>query len=122
MSHIEKDTREAIAAFLPGAIAAALLSYSRFLEEQATADTQTEAKEFKAHHDACKVAIAHIELLVKLAKAMGDEDSADKDLQKQAALANLIVNARAEINDRAGGDRSRDCDRSDHQKTGGESE
>lgn len=104
MSHIEKDTREAIAAFLPGAIAAALLSYSRFLEEQATKEDQTEAKDFKAHHDACKVAIAHIELLLKLAKAISGSGEMDTSGGlHHAAMASLLISAQAEIDENGWG-------------------
>jgi hypothetical protein len=98
MSHIEIQTREAIIAFLPGAIAAALLSYSRFLEEQATKEDPTDAKNFKAHHDACKVAIAHIELLVKLANSicLGVNKQGGID---NATMARLLMSAQAEIDE-----------------------
>ena len=66
MTKIENKTRAAIAEFLPGAIAAALQSYSRFLDDAAKASEDQDSKDFKAHHDACKMAIAHIELLIKL--------------------------------------------------------
>lgn len=97
MSHIEMEMREAIVAFLPGAIAAALLSYSRFLEEQTTREEQPDAKSFKAHHDACKVAIAHIELLVKLASALS-EGTRDCGVDTPA-MAILLKNAQAEVDE-----------------------
>lgn len=98
MSQIEMETREAIIAFLPGAIAAALLSYSRFLEEQATAQDPTDAKNFKAHHDACKVAIAHIELLVKLANTMCSGSNRQDGIDS-AAMARLIMSAQTEVDE-----------------------
>lgn len=97
MPKIEKETRDAIAAFLPGAIAAALQSYSNFLEEQATTDAQTDSKDFKAHHDACKVAIAHIELLVKLAKWADLPDPVLSDQNRQAELLAMIDRANKEM-------------------------
>lgn len=99
MSHIEKNTQEAIAAFLPGAIAAALLSYSRFLEEQATQEDPTDAKNFKAHHDACKVAIAHIELLLKLAKGINPGAVHGDGGLDRAMIAGLLISAQAEIDE-----------------------
>ncbi|MGH1398519.1 MAG: hypothetical protein ACRBCT_04820 [Alphaproteobacteria bacterium] len=83
MPQIDDQTRNHIAAFLPDAVKTAIESYKAFAEEQATKPTQPkpegdeasetpepseEAKKFKSHHDACKVAIAHIELLLKLAQ------------------------------------------------------
>lgn len=97
MPKIEQNTREAIAAFLPGAIAAALQSYSNFLEEQATSEEQPDSKDFKAHHDACKVAIAHIELLVKLAKWADLPDPVLGDQARHAELQAMIALANAEI-------------------------
>lgn len=61
---IEDATRQHLAAFLPDAISQALKSYYRFAQQ----DPLPEPKEFSDHHKACKVAIAHIELLIKLAK------------------------------------------------------
>lgn len=94
MPHIEHETREAIAAFLPDAIAAALQSYSNFLEEQATDDKQTNSAQFKLHHDACKVAVAHIELLLKLSKSLDIEDEG-----KQDELMERVRSAQKEITD-----------------------
>lgn len=62
---IEARSRAQIAAFLPDAIAKALTSYRRFIE---AGQTETEAKLFAAHHAAGKAAVAHIELLLKLAR------------------------------------------------------
>lgn len=65
MTHtIEGASRAQIAHFLPDAIAAALRSYQTFSEREVTG----EPKDFKDHHTACKVAIAHVELLLKLAR------------------------------------------------------
>jgi hypothetical protein len=61
---IEDTQRQQIAEFLPDAIKKAIDSYHRFTEE----DFSTEEKKFSTRHTACKVALAHIELLLKLAK------------------------------------------------------
>ena len=69
MPKIELGMREDISAFLPNAVETAIQSYRSFSKEQATSSKDPlTAREFKDHHDACKVAIAHIELLIKLAK------------------------------------------------------
>lgn len=65
MTQTQDETRKQIAEFLPEAIATALTSYQLFLIGD---EGNKNAKDFKAHHDACKVAIAHLELLIKLAQ------------------------------------------------------
>ncbi len=93
MPELEHDTRARIAAFLPQAIGTALESYQTF-----TAHTPLDkASEFKAHHDACKVALAHIELLIKLARwaELPDPETVDEDQQK--LLMHLIENAKGEL-------------------------
>ncbi|MCB1530915.1 MAG: hypothetical protein H6853_04840 [Rhodospirillales bacterium] len=71
---IKEETRLYLQEFLPEALTRALDSYHRFSEREAPQD---DAKAFSAHHTACKVAIAHIELLLKLAKwaELPDQDS-----------------------------------------------
>jgi hypothetical protein len=92
---IEGDTRARIAAFLPDAIAKALTSYQLFLEEGAHND----AKEFKAHHDACKVAIAHLELLIKLAQWADLPDPTAEGHNHQKMLEGVIGAAMEELHD-----------------------
>lgn len=72
---IETETRAQIAAFLPAAIDKALASYHRFSEN----DVPHDSKGFAAHHSACKVAIAHVELLLKLARwaDIGESEPSD---------------------------------------------
>jgi hypothetical protein len=62
---IENMSRQQIASFLPDAIAKALTSYHEFAERNIVIN---QAKAFSEHHSACKVAVAHIELLIKLAR------------------------------------------------------
>jgi len=66
---IEQQTRAQVAAFLPRAISKVLESYHSFMKgdvfgEKSNPDTQ----DFSDAHKAAKVAISHIELLIKLAK------------------------------------------------------
>lgn len=97
MPDLNDDARARIAAFLPEAIMAALDSYHHFLragpDESKDGD---QAKNFKAHHDACKVAIAHLELLIKLGKSL-DIDAQDEADAKSQVLAAMLKNAEAEI-------------------------
>jgi len=81
MPQIEGDMRLRVAEFLPDALNAALLSYQTFSETQATDPKDPKASEFKAHHDACKVALAHIQLLLKLAEMA---DVPDPDAEHEA--------------------------------------
>lgn len=64
LEKIEEAAREKLAAFLPRALSRALESYSQFIERDAPGDS----KGFSGHHMACKVAITHIDLLLKLAR------------------------------------------------------
>lgn len=90
---IEEKGRIQIAAFLPDAIARALTSYHRFSKQ----DAPSEAKEFSAHHSACKVAIAHIELLIKLAKWADLPDAKAEDGNRQIILAAMMQEAQEEL-------------------------
>lgn len=76
---IEEATREQVAVFLPGLIGKALKSYQEFMdagpeseEEPAEKDSKSvrrsRNKVFIEHHNAGKVALAHIQLLLKLAQ------------------------------------------------------
>lgn len=105
MKHkIEATMRLRIAEFLPQAIETAMLSYQEFSEEQATLPASEaldvakddKAKIFKAHHDACKVAIAHIELLIKLAKWADLPDPELSGQEESKMLQTIIENARME--------------------------
>lgn len=90
---IEDASRIQIARFLPDAIAKALTSYHRF----ATGDVSTDTREFSAHHTACKVAIAHIELLLKLARWADLPDAKAEDHNIQIVLAAVMQEAEDEL-------------------------
>ena len=92
---IESDTKRRISSFLPDAIAQALGSYYSFAQQ----DAPPEAKEFSAHHNACKVAIAHIELLIKLARWADVPEAGDQDKEIRAQLTDIVQRARGEVED-----------------------
>ncbi|MBK9584396.1 MAG: hypothetical protein KA099_03080 [Alphaproteobacteria bacterium] len=103
MARLEAGMRTRIAKFLPHALETALLSYHEFAEEQATAPdseeekTDDKAKTFKAHHDACKVALAHIQLLIDLARWADLPDPEIEDENADRTLRMLLENAEAEV-------------------------
>ena len=97
MPEIEVRSREAIAEFLPRAIESALFSYEQFSLDHSTSNESLQSKDFKAHHDACKVAIAHIELLIKLAQWADLPDPKLEDEDKQRLLQNLIESSKTEL-------------------------
>jgi hypothetical protein len=87
---IEGQTRAQIAQTLPHAIERAIASYHQFYDQP----TPDEAKEFSAHHSACKAAIAHIELLLKLAR-WADLPDTHED---QSDLKVMLEQAQDELN------------------------
>lgn len=93
MTDIAGDARVRIAQFLPHALEKALRSYQIFQEES---EHHASSKDFKAHHDASKTAIAHIELLLKLVEKLDLFDVSNNDTA-HAALAEMIQSARGEV-------------------------
>jgi len=59
---LEEETRKQVAEFLPRAVKKAIESYDAFIHQ---ADSHETAK-FSSHHTACKAALAHVHLLLKL--------------------------------------------------------
>ncbi|QQG36012.1 MAG: hypothetical protein HYS17_11005 [Micavibrio aeruginosavorus] len=94
-TRIEQQSRARIAAFLPDAIRMALNSYQKFSHEIHGGDD----KSFKEHHMACKVAISHIDLLLKLARWADLPDSAAADHNQQQVLMAAIAEAERELHD-----------------------
>jgi len=73
-------------------------SYISFSEEQATnPEGDVSPKSFKEHHDACKVCIAHIELLIKLAQWADIPPPEFEGELENAILRSVIENANAEL-------------------------
>lgn len=96
MIKIEEKMRERIRTFLPNAMTRALISYRDFSRKQqgkTTGGNENAVKNFKAHHEACKVAIAHVELLLKLAR-WADLDTPELN---DVVLAAIITNAQEEV-------------------------
>ncbi len=81
--------RTQVLAMLPGLMGKAMTSYRRF----AAAQQPKDPKGFATHHAACRAALAHMELLIRLARwaetnEVGNEES-NEDVTK------LIAEARA---------------------------
>lgn len=72
---IQNLTREQIKEFLPGTLQKALSSYRQFVEKEDFAIDQ----DFSKHHTACKVAISHIELLIKLGRLAYTNEEKEMD-------------------------------------------
>lgn len=91
---IQSRTRAQIAAFLPAAITKALATYKELTHIPIT----REAAEYKKHQEACKVAVAHIHLLVKLARDVSTlEHGGKEDGASDQTLQTLIENAQKEL-------------------------
>ena len=90
---IGADAKAQIAETLPNAIETAILSYQVFMDVQQDAET---SKEYKDHQSAAKAGLAHIELLLKLAKMVDvvDENRAD-------TLIEQLSNAQTELDNNA---------------------
>lgn len=91
---LEETSRDKIAKFLPDALKHSLESYHRFI---ITDELPDDAKSFSAHHNACKVAIAHIELLLKLAKWADVLNAKQEAEENDQLLAGLIAEAQSEL-------------------------
>lgn len=88
---IEHATREQIAEFLPEAIALAVGSYRDHMSKPIGEGG------FESHHKQAKVAISHIELLIKLAKWADLPDKAVIGDAEASYLQGLMTKAEAEI-------------------------
>ncbi len=87
IKNLEGQSRLEIAKALPCALKTAIQSYNRFMADE----NHENASSFKSHHDACKAAIAHIQLLTKLVEWVEErrEEVADHSI-----MAQLIESAR----------------------------
>ncbi len=96
---IEQKTREQIAEFLPEAIRLAVASYRKFMRSEEDINDQGVITErnFAEHHKQAKVAISHIELLIKLAKWADLPDTAVIGDANAKYLQGLMAKAEAEI-------------------------
>ncbi len=96
---IEHSTREQIAEFLPEAIKLAVNSYREFMltEENLDENANIIKRQFAVHHKEAKIAISHIELLIKLAKWADLPDKAVIGDAEAVYLQGLMATAEAEI-------------------------
>lgn len=108
-NEINAIIRLSIVERLPDAIEIAIESYHNFVlggavktlddEEQGSAEIN---KNFKAHHDACKVALAHINLLLDLAKELlAHLEDTDDTHAAVDALTRAVQSAQMEITGKA---------------------
>lgn len=88
---IEDMTRKQIAEFLPEAIELASASYKEHMGKVIGKDG------FESHHKAAKIAISHIELLIKLAKWADLPDSKVVGNTEALYLQSLMQSAESEI-------------------------
>lgn len=88
---IQEQSRAQIALFLPVAIEKAMHSYRSYIDKEELDG------EFSDRHKAAKIALAHIELLIKLAK-WADLPSATMDNKKEADyLLDVLCAAQMEL-------------------------
>lgn len=94
--NLTPDVQDQITDFLPKALENAIKSYDTFLtqKEQSNAEN-AESDDFRKHHDACKVALVHIELILKLVKSAEAEGSVE---DKRQAFTNMMRSVQAELN------------------------
>lgn len=85
---IERQARVQIAQTLPLAMEKAINSYHDFVDQESA----EEATDFKNRHMAAKAALAHIELLIRLARMVDAGDEVD-----HAQLDALIAEAKREL-------------------------
>jgi hypothetical protein len=84
-----KALRAQISAQLESAATRVIESYRTFMNDE---PEPGDARAFAAHHAACKAALAHLDLLLRLAKAAGvDADAVEADAEQ----ARLLAEARA---------------------------
>ncbi|MGQ0528073.1 MAG: hypothetical protein ACT4OY_08630 [Alphaproteobacteria bacterium] len=93
--NIEHQTRAQIVEMMPRAIEIVMLSYQVFLDNEKMPKA---TKEFREHHNACKVALGHVALLLKLAKWA--DVSGESDEEKRKAREDMMENAEKELKDR----------------------
>ena len=83
-----------IALSLPDVITKALDSYHLFMQR----DIEDDPKAFAAHHTAAKVAIAHLELLLKLGRILDAAQGEDTlEEEEKTRLEALLLAASADV-------------------------
>lgn len=93
---IDEDARQRIAAFLPDALMRALNSYMAHVPAKPSGDNMT-GKNFEEYHKGAKAALAHIELLYKLARLLRLPDAKIDDGSNQIILAAMMQQAEEDL-------------------------
>ncbi len=88
-----RTLRGQIHAALPGLMEKALIGYRHFAAETQPRDP----KGFAAHHAACRAALSHMELLVRLARWAETNEGNDEEINED--MAKLIAEARTALTD-----------------------
>ena len=96
LSEVTTQMQDRLCKFLPAALEKSLASYRRILSKP-----EQEYPDMKKQQEACKVALAHIDLLLKLAKHIEVNDVSTMQVDEQKSLQKLIESAQAEISDRS---------------------
>lgn len=104
-TNIENVSKEQLSRFLPDALHKAIASYQTFMDRKIGSEPKEGdkdvvrdiAKDFAAHHAACKAAIAHIELLLKFARWADLPDPKIADRNNQIVLAAIMQEAEEEL-------------------------
>lgn len=104
---IDDADQKDIVKVLPRAIITALTSYENFLKagfqaEEKPPATVPESKSYQEHQSACKAAVAHIELLVKLTERI-KISSSDDQKDHMDRLESFVTDALMEIEKREQG-------------------
>lgn len=90
---------KSLAIILPDAVSDAISAYKNLTEEF---EKDCSAKDHQLHHAACKAALQHIELLMKLASSLNARKSTveDNDIAELMAKADLELNTyKANVSD-----------------------
>lgn len=93
MTSIENASRAQIAVFLPDAIAKAITSYQVYMQSK----DSTKIGDFKEMHSTGKAAIAHIELLLKLARWADLPEAGALEHNQKMVLAAMMEEAESEL-------------------------
>ncbi|MEK7802428.1 MAG: hypothetical protein AAB276_08245 [Pseudomonadota bacterium] len=88
---IQEKSRQQIAIFLPAAIEKAINSYRLYVEKEELDG------EFSDRHKAAKIALAHIELLIKLAKWADLPDADIEDKKEADYFIDVLCAAKMEL-------------------------
>lgn len=99
MIDIQEDVRLRMCKFLPKAIETALASYRRMSRR-----AEHDYTDYKKQQDACKVALGHVQLLLKLGADVVSIMEHDAPEDEQKVMLDLIRNAQNEIDHSGLGD------------------